>query len=404
MSDLVWVLHENMGPSFGSLGVSGSYILPKNEVGSMSESLAGRRLWVILRGSEDRLLLLVKIKMVERIIDGYHTGDYWISVDTTSSIKLASSYVGAARYTTITTRSSIFGLTELSSEVSAALIVLVKNSIQTKLLRPDKRLLSTIDFQLVSINSRRLAQSALRAVVSHLTLEQIWASGAGVRMSAYANYACALIAEKTGGELASNIVDGLNAMDPLSVVFVADASATEVTKPSDNCNSPRVDTEFSEIVPEKIYAREFVSIDSKLMNLEEALNKTAHAEKIHQSMLKDISEYLLANGVTPYESSSIDLLYRSMGKLNVIEIKSSNINNILSQSSKGAFQLACYLNELSKDYEDLDARLVLHVTESRELQNYAVEALKRLGVEVLFYDPSMAWPRRVMNLPLQLSS
>lgn len=165
-------------------------------------------------------------------------------------------------------------------------------------------------------------------------------------------------------------------------------------------NTPSVDTEFSEIEPGKIFAREFVSIDSKLGNLEEALKKTEHAEKIHQAMLKDISEFLIANGITPYESNSIDLLYKSRDKLNVFEIKSSNVDNILSQSSKGAFQLACYLNELSKDYDNLNSRLVLHVTESPELQKYAVEALLRLGIEVLFYDPSRSWPNRIQGLPL----
>lgn len=86
--------------------------------------------------------------------------------------------------------------------------------------------------------------------------------------------------------------------------------------------------------------------------------------------------------------------------LNVFEIKSSNVDNILSQSSTGAFQLACYLNELSKDYHNLNARLVLHVTQSPELQNYAVEAVRRLGIEVLFYDPDKPWPNRIQGLPL----
>ena len=167
-----------------------------------------------------------------------------------------------------------------------------------------------------------------------------------------------------------------------------------------NYNVPSVDTEFYEIEPGKIYAREFVSVDSKLRNIEEALNKTEHAEKIHQAMLKDISEYLIANGVTPYESSSIDLLFRTRGVLNIFEIKSSNGDNIMSQASKGAFQLACYLNEINKDYDNLSARLVLHVIQSPELQKYVVEALLMLGIEVLFYDPSRPWPSRIKGFPL----
>lgn len=400
MSDLVWVLDGEKGASFGNSGVSGSYILPKNEVSFEPEALAGRRLWVVLRGHEDRLILLVKIKKVERIIEGYYSGDYWISPEITCSVKLVSGFAEAARYATATTRPSRLGVSELSPEASNSLAALVRGSIQTKLLPPDKRSLSQVDFQLLPSNGRRLAQSALRAVVSHLTLEQVWANGTGDRLGAFSNYACALLTKKMGAKPSQDIVDALKTFDPTTAIFVEEKLDWEKGELSRNYNPPSVDTEFSEIEPEKIYAREFVSVDSKLRNLEEALKKTEHAEKIHQAMLKDISEFLLRNGIKPYESSSIDLLYRSREKLNVFEIKSSNVDNILSQSSKGAFQLACYLNELSKDYNNLNARLVLHITESSELQNYAVEALRRLGIEVLFYDPSKSWPNRIQGFPL----
>ncbi|HUW98177.1 MAG TPA: hypothetical protein VMV40_04940 [Acidiferrobacter sp.] len=401
MPDLVWVLDGDKGPSFGSAGVSGSYILPKNVVDLEPESLAGRRLWVVLRGHEDRLLLLVKIKTVERIIDDdYYSGDYWISPEMTGSIKLVSDFAGAARYATMSTRSSMLGVSELSQGSSDALTALVKGSIQTKLLPPDKRSLSKIDFQLLPSNGRRLAQSALRAVVSQLTLEQVWANGTGDRLGAFSNYACALLTESMGTRPSPGIVYDLKAFDPVSVIFAKEKLGAERREPGYSYNAPCVDTEFSEIEPREICAREFVSTDSKPRNLEEMLKKTGHAEKIHQEMLKDISEYLITNGIKPYESSSIDLLYRSKEKLNVFEIKSSNVDNILSQSSKGAFQLACYLNELSKDYDNLNARLVLHVTQSPELQKYAVDTLLKLGIEVLFYDPGKSWPNRIPGLPL----
>lgn len=400
MSDLVWVLDSWKDTFFGSTGISGSYIIPKNEVYFEPESLAGRRLWVVLRGKEDRLLLLIKVKKVERIIDGYYSGDYLISPDMTGSFKLVSDYVGAVRYATMYTRASKLGVSELSQESTVALTLLVKGSIQTKLLPPDKYSLSKVDFQLVPSNGRRLVQSAIWAVVSQLTLEQVWANGTGIKLGAFSNYACALLTGKMGTTLSPEIVEDFKAFDPVSVIFVEPKSQAEQREYRHNYNAPSVDSEFSEIEPGKIYAREFVSADSKLMNLEEALKKTEHAEKIHQAMLKDISEYLIKNGIKPYESSSIDLLYVSRKKLYVFEIKSSNIDNILSQSSKGAFQLACYLNELSKDYDNLNARLVLHVTQSPALQKYAVEALLRLGIEVLFYDPDKGWPNRVHGLPM----
>lgn len=400
MADLVWVLNGEKGASFGSSGVSGSYILPKSEVDFDPKNLAGRRLWVVLRGYEDRLLLLIKIKIVERIIDGYYAGDYWISPEMTGSLKLVPDFVGAARYATTSTHYSKLGVSELSQESSDALVALVQGSIQTRLLPPDQRSLSQIDFQLVPNNSARLAQSALRAVVSHLTLEQVWANGAGDRLGAFSNYARALLKEKMGERLSLAIVHDLKTFDPLALIFSKENIGTEVRETGKNYNVPSVDTEFCEIEPGKIYAREFVSVDSRLRNIEEALNKTEHAEKIHQAMLKDISEYLIANGVTPYESNSIDLLFRSRGVLNIFEIKSSNADNIMSQASKGAFQLACYLNEINKDYDNLSASLVLHAIPSPELQKYVVEALSMLGIKVLFYDPSRPWPSRIDGFPV----
>jgi hypothetical protein len=400
MSDLVWVLSAERGFSFGNFGISGSYILPKGEIDFEPKSISGKRLWVVLRGQEDRLLLFYKVKKVERIIDGYYCGDYWLSPEMLESIKLAPDYVGAARYVVASTRDFSFGVTQVSQESSDALLSVVKGSIQTKLLPPSKSLLKKIDLHLFPNNDHRLAQSALRAVVSHLTLEQIWANATGDRLGPFSNYACALLAEMTGVNPSPGVVRDLKVLDPISIIFSEINPTPESGALGFNYSVPCVDTEFSEIEPAKVYAREFISIDSKLRNIEEALKKTEHSEMIHQAMLKDISEYLIKNGIVPYESNSIDLFYRSNERLNVFEIKSASVDNILSQASKGAFQLACYLNELSKDYQNLSAKLVLQVIQNPDLQNYAVEALLRLGIEVLFYDPSKGWPNRIQGFPL----
>lgn len=400
MSELLWVLTSEKGASFGDYGVSGSYILPKSDANFELEFSAGRRLWIVLRGHEDRLLLAIKIKKVERIVEGYHYGDYWISPDTTNSVKFNSDYLRAVRYATTATRAYALGVTELLQETSDLLALLVRGSIQTKLLPPDQSRLSQIHFDLLPSNDRRLAKSALRAIVTHLTLEQVWVNGSGDRLGAFSNFARALLAKQIGIPLTPGIVDYLKNFDPAEMIFSEERHAKVREESSGGYNAPCVDTEFSEIEPKKIYAREYVSSDSTLRGFEGAIKKTEHAERVHQEMLRDISEYLITKGITPYESSSIDLLYMSNQKLCVFEIKSSNAENILSQSSKGAFQLACYLNELSKDYPDLDGRLVLHVTESPKLQNYIAEVLLRFGIKVLFYDPGRNWPYRIVDLPL----
>ena len=398
MDDLVWIIDNEKDLFLGRSGVSSSYILPKNEVDYKQIKLTGRRLWVVLRGREDRLFITLKIKKTERIIDDYYSGDYLISPEITESIKLASNYDGAAKYTTKATASLGLGVFYLPHLVSNEFSALVRGSMQTKFIQPDTRLLSRIDFKLFPNDGPLLAKSALSAVISHFTLEQVWDNGTGDRIGAFPNYASALISEKTGVELSPNLVHDLKTFDPMRSIF--SKKKQFIKKTVQDYDASYVDKEFYRIEPDKIYAREFVSLDPKFNNLEDALNKTEHAEKVHQAMLKDISEFLIINGVTPYESGSIDLLYASNKRLNLIEIKSANIDNVLSQSSKGAFQLACYINELDKYYDNLNARLVLHATEDIGLQNYAVKALSRLGIEVLIYDPRKTWPKRMPGLPL----
>lgn len=66
--------------SFGKKGVSGSYLIPEADMKVPPESLAGNRLWVILRGREDRIFLCFVIKKIERIIEGYYEDDYLASL------------------------------------------------------------------------------------------------------------------------------------------------------------------------------------------------------------------------------------------------------------------------------------------------------------------------------------
>lgn len=399
MSDLIWILDSEKGPSLGSSGVSGSYILPSNEISFASSSLVGKRLWVLLRGPEDRLLLLLKIKKVERIIDGYYTGDYLISPEITESVKLAQGYPAAGRFSTAETRNLNLGLSAIPHELSDSLAALVKSSVQTRLLPPETRLISKIDLQLLPHDTRRLAKSALRAVISHLTLEQVWARGNRGRYGPFSNFASTLLSDKGISNVTSELVNALEEFDPISVLLTPSVQ-TQATRHAKDINPPRVDTEFTEIVPSNIYAREFVSSNLELANIDDALNKTEHAEKVHQSMLKDISEFLIRNAIIPYESGSIDLMYKSGGELIVVEIKSANVNNVLSQAAKGAFQLACYLNVLSKDYDLLSPRLVIHDTGNYDVQNYASDALARLGIKVLIYKPNNPWPGRLQGMPL----
>lgn len=393
MSDFVWILDGNKAAYLGNSGVSPSYIVPKNDIVDSERNIAGKRLWFVVRGSEDRLFQAIRVKKVERIIEGYYTGDYLIASEITDSFKLVHSYQQASKYRVTDLSRFSLGIAALPDEISLTLKTMVIGSAQTRLVPPDKRSLTNIALQLAPRNTERLAKSAIRAIVTRLTLDEVWGRVVNLRLGPFANFAYELVTYPTD----ANLIERLNALDPIVALSSKDISRSEneVIKPT---ALPKVDSEFTEIEPNNIYAREFISIDAKLKYLEDALNKTEHAEKIHQAMLKDIVEYLISKGITPYESGSIDLAYKTGHQLNVLEIKSANSENVLSQSAKGAFQLACYSHELSKDYVALDAKLIIHETNSSDIQNYAITVLLRLGIGVLVYNPEKSWPDRVKGL------
>lgn len=400
MPDLVWILHRRKGSALGALGVSASYLVPHGDCHLAPEMLSGRRLWIVLRDDDDRLLLCVKIEAVEVLIDGYYKDDFRISSKVGESIKLATDYSAAAPFTTGATQGLALGVSELSRGSSDELSSLVSRSIAIKLLAPDDRSLSKIEIHpSLPTSTYQLARTAIRAVVSHLTLNEVWGSATGTRMTAFANFASALILSRTGIRLSPEDEVILNSLDPIRTLK-GEAPTMSSTCRGVTQRQQIVDTNFSPIDPETVCARKYVSTFQTLGDGLDALAKTSHAEVIHQAMLKDISEYLIAKRITPLESLSIDLVYEARGELIVVEVKSANVDNLLAQASRGAFQLATYLNALTADYQVLTGRLILHETGSVELQLLAVAVLRRLGVEALFYDPSKAWPSRVQGLPL----
>ena len=72
----------------------------------------------------------------------------------------------------------------------------------------------------------------------------------------------------------------------------------------------------------------------------------------------------------------------------------------MAQSSKGAFQLAYYAEALKAEYENLTTILIIHKTDNEDAEKACMAALTRLGITCLIYNPTIAWPNRVINLSL----
>ncbi len=363
------------------------------------KSLVGNRIWIILRGIDDRVFLSISIKKVEKIIEGYYEGDYLVSVDLLKSFRLVSQYSDANKFSTTRTTSHSLGISIISEDVVNDWLMVIVQNVNIKLTNPDTKLITKLDSTILPKHGQSLAESAVRIVVSNVNLDDVWAGSPRRKEEAFSNFAEEIIRTSVSPESANEVSNFLVNIDPIG-------SLSKYNTNQDNIHEnmtgklPQIDTGFSELEPEKIFAREYLLSDDTFTDRESALRKTEHAEKKHQTMLKEIAEFLLSKKIIPYESSSIDLMYKIDKQLIICEIKSATSDNILTQSSNGAFQLACYIEEVIKYYDDPIPQLILERIGDEEIESYVEKILGNMNIPVLYYDPKKSWPHKIAELLL----
>ena len=340
---------------------------------------------------------MASIKGVERFREGYHENDFLVSCDTTMSFRISTSFEDAKPYALDDFRDQGLGMHGAPEKAVNKLKGAVSKSVQVKLAAPADATLKRTNFDVLPKGDKRLAKAALSQITQALPLDQVWASGIGDKLGPFSNFASRLLT--LHGYDARQASSFLKANDPVSLFTEAtDDAAVSKLESAARAVAKRIDLDFTKIDPEKIYAREFILSEGFLPDLEGALMKTEAAEKLHQDMLRDISSYLKENGVYPYESASIDLMITLQDQTRIFEIKSSTPTNIVAQAAKGAFQMACYVNAMGADYDPLDAFLILHSVEDKNLEKFVHDALARLNVKYLIYNPREKWPERLPGL------
>lgn len=397
MSDFVWIVPSERLSSLGNGGISPNYIIPRGQMNGQEGRLRGSRLWIVLRGTEDRCIAVAYIKRVERFREGYYANDFLVSCDATASFRLSSSFEDAKPYALSDFRDQGIGTHEAPEGAVGKLKGFVSKTVQVKLAVPADATLKRVNFDVLPKRGKGLAKAALSQITQALPLDQIWASGTGDKLGPFGNFASRLLS--LHGYDASQAASFLKVSDPVFLLAETTGNVA-ASKPEDLAQAVEksVDLDFTEIDPETIYAREFVLSEGFLPDLESALSKTEAAEKLHQDMLRDISSHLKEKGLSPYESASVDLMITLNDQTRIFEIKSSTLTNIVAQAAKGAFQMACYVNAMIADYQPLSAALILHKIEDANIEKFVHDALDRLGVKYLTYDPRKKWPERVAGL------
>jgi hypothetical protein len=397
MTELLWVIKSELASLLGHQGVSGDYVIPRDQMNGAEGRLAGSRLWIVLRGEEDRCVASIAIRQVEIIDDGYYKNDFLVTCDLLKSFRLSSSFSRASRFTVGEFRSFPIGINVLDRNQSETLQKAVLEEVQVRLTRPMEVIFERLKVIDLPKTPRAIARTATSMILRNFAFDDVWAYGFGNRNSPFAFFTKCLLEYQ--GIDSSSLTDFLVAIDPVAELFSRcnySDSGTHGFK-SDNVYA-HVDLSFSEIDPEKIVVRRFVVQEGDRSDASESLAKTEAAEKAHQDMLKDISLFLKSRGIVPFETASLDLVYWVDGKTFFCEVKSATPGNIIAQAAKGAFQIACYSNAMKDDYAKVYPALILEKIEDKALESHVQHALEYLGVRCLFYDRVVDWPYRVEGL------
>ena len=403
MSDYIWVLPRDKASSLGTVGVSSAYILPRSHVRVNVSDLVGNIIWVVLRGEDDRLALVVTAHEVDAILEGYYKEDFVLKPDLKNSLRIGSIFNELASFKTEVSTQAGEGFSEISSEGVNQLTLLLKKNSTVRLTPPSAKAVSNIIVENPPKSQELLARMVVQTAVSVFNFYDIWCDGRQkkFREAPYASLAKAYLEIQFPMINLREIEDVLLSSDPYKSIsnrkFEIKDSPFMVV-PSGR--APSVDAIFKLLDPNHVFAREFSSSDISTLNLLEQIKKTEAAEHRHQEILRDVARYLIGEGIQPFQSESVDLAYKLNGALQLFEIKTANLENAVSQASKGAFQLACYKNALADNYESIVISLLLEDTGSPELNSFILDAMHTLGIRTYFYNAEIPWPKRLPNLPI----
>jgi hypothetical protein len=399
MSDFVWIISAGKQTALGTGGISPSYIVPQNEMHSYEGQLVGEILWLVFRRQEDRLIGAVTIDVIERFKESYHEGDFLIQCDLSNSVRLCSNYYSAKQYSINSLNSLSTGIHKLEVLDANLIKVLISSKINVKLIRPTESILRNIDFKVFSNDDHVAAKAAVMHIVRSLPLDQIWRSGSGLKLNPVSNFALELLKRKADISIGHDVEFFMGEMNPLTSLLKIRHSSDlpNVQSAKRKQREKTVDLFFTKIEQSLIHVREFINSGDNLDNLEESLRKTGSAEKRHQDILRDICQFLESRGIPAYESRSVDLMFQYGEVSKIYEIKSANLDNIIAQAAKGAFQIACYFNAM-KTSVGLEAFLIIEKISDANLEKLVYDALSYLNVTALTYDHRIEWPNRVRGL------
>jgi len=390
MNFFVWVVKAEQELLLqSSKGVSNSYILSLPRTIPAKE-LAGAIVLIILRGIKgDILLKKIYVKKIDELVDddsGLSNGKFLLSVNLLRSARISQDYSnGLADFSTDQTLLLPLGISKITQQQAAHIFEVATSHIQLRFTIPSNRDLSFSPDSIPSgLCTSQFALQLLKTIIKNYSLGSIWR--AQKESNPFVNFALHHLPFFNRNDNAA-VIQQLRAFSTgiLSIDFSAEGS---------NVASP-VDIDFEPIDPERIHARKFSAIE-RLCDIEASISKTEDAEQRHQMILQDICRYFLRIGITPQQSSSIDLAFQKDNQFVIFEIKTTTPENLGQQAGKGSFQLALYSHGMAISGLAVARRiLILETSTNESFQDFIKKSVSSMNIEVAFYDPNKEWPQKL---------
>lgn len=389
----VWLIDaENEGLITSSKGISPSYMLPDLHSYDPKE-LVGATVFVLLRGNKgDVLLKKLFIEKIEKNTDDttFFPNFYVLTIDYFQSFRITQNYKsGKESFLCQRTSNIPLGLHKISLPIVESIYKIIESHISIRLNKPNfTKTASSISAKLNSLTSKQIAIYLYKKIVKQYSLDEIWRNRSIT--NPFVTFAVFLLSY-------------CRTKDNNTIEKYLKSFSMNLFKLENNTISygviPNVDIDFENINPLELQTRHFIA-SANIHNIEETVSKTEDAEKRHQSILRDICEFLIQNHIQPLQSKSIDLLVRNTKGNLIFEIKSTTDDNIFSQIGKGNLQLAIYNHVLQTEGIVVYKRfLVLESDRDDGFHHYITTINKTLGIETLFYNKSLEWPNRLNPNP-----
>ena len=393
----VWIVPDSWLPLMQAQGgVAPCYAVPVSVLQTW-EGLPGATLYIVARSKAgDELFARVVVESVDVAVnDNDEPTEYLLNTNLAKSLRVArvGNQDDARDFAVKAFENVGLGFTAVAAESAAAAERLIQNGIKFLFTHVPEKTLARIDPPVRKCGSVFAPMVVLKEVVARFALSEMWG---GVKFPhPAANFVAHYILGNPEFLSSGSVADSLEVLKGYAWLRPAENGNKTTLETRQTTTLQAVDISLTPINPSEVKVRHFAA-HVQSVSVETVMRKTESAERRHQEMLRDIAKHFIEEGITPYQSESIDLAIKHGAETSIFELKSITPTNIVQQISKGDFQVL-YYSQVLKDcgVGVKDMFLVVEAGCPDAVIAMMSAIVARTGATLLVYDAEKEWPARL---------